>query len=322
MSKWGGRILTAALSSLTLASALADERYIGPCDASAAVAISDTHFVVAEDEHNILYIYQRGESRPLASSAPVDLSQFLSTEGKESDFEGSARIGNRIYWISSHGRDKNGKERPMRYQFFATDIVSGSSPTVKSVGSPYTGLLRDLLTDEQLRSLPLPEASKKAPESPGGLNIEGLAATPNGQLLIGFRNPVPNGKALLIPLINPVDVINGAAAKFGPPLQVNLGGRGIRSIELVGSDYYIVAGPTADAGTFALFRLPIKYGAEAMLVDDIKIEKLRPEALFLWPNSKKLQLISDDGSVQPGGAGCKNTPKSIRGFRSMAFDLN
>jgi hypothetical protein len=34
---------------------------------------------------------------------------------------------------------------------------------------------------------------------PGGLNIEGLAATPDGQLLIGFRNPLSEGKALLLP---------------------------------------------------------------------------------------------------------------------------
>lgn len=314
-------ILTVALASLASASVSADERYFGPCDASAAAAISDTHFVLAEDDENVLYVYQRGIVERPKKSQTVSLSEYLGTGKKESDLEGSARIGNRIYWISSHGRNKDGEERPLRYRFFATDIVSGSAPTVEPVGKPYAGLLGDLLQSKQLSGLPLSEASLKAPEAPGGLNIEGLAATPDGQLLIGLRNPVPDGKAVLIPFTNPSAVITGSAAEFGPPQLVDLGGRGIRSIELVGSEYYIAAGPTADSGTFALYRLPVPPKSKATLVTDANLGTLRPEAIFAWPNSKKLQLISDDGGAQPSGKDCKKTPKSERGFRSMTFDL-
>jgi len=73
-------------------------------------------------------------------------------------------------------------------------------PSLRPVERPYVNLLDDLGRDERyvdcgwdwLPCFPL--------KSPGGLNIEGLCATPDGQLLIGFRNPIPDGKALIAPL--------------------------------------------------------------------------------------------------------------------------
>ena len=84
--------------------------YHGPCDASAAVALDAGHFVVGDDEQNMLYIYRRGQAQAIAS---LNLSKFLDTgSNQESDIEGAAAVGQRIYWISSHGRDGKGKARP------------------------------------------------------------------------------------------------------------------------------------------------------------------------------------------------------------------
>ncbi|MGH8651850.1 MAG: hypothetical protein ACREYE_06545 [Gammaproteobacteria bacterium] len=87
-----------------MAAALADTqpqdlRYRGICDAFAAVALGPNHFVVAEDEHDILAIYRCGNATPVAT---VDISDFLGNRKsngkiKEADIEGAARIGNRIY---------------------------------------------------------------------------------------------------------------------------------------------------------------------------------------------------------------------------------
>jgi hypothetical protein len=51
-----------------------------------------------------------------------------------------------------------------------------------------------MFQDEQLKDYELEKAEKLAPKEEGGLNIEGLTATPNGELLIGFRNPIPKEK--------------------------------------------------------------------------------------------------------------------------------
>ena len=63
--------------------------------------------------------------------------------------------------------------------------------------------------------------------------MEGLAARPDGSsLLIGLRNPVANGRAVLIPFLNPREVVNGEAKpKLGTPITLDLGGRGIRSLD-------------------------------------------------------------------------------------------
>ena len=60
----------------------------GPCDASAAVALDASHFVVGNDEHNTLHVYRQGQAAPVAS---LNLSNFLATAAdKESDIEGAA----------------------------------------------------------------------------------------------------------------------------------------------------------------------------------------------------------------------------------------
>ena len=99
----------------------------GPCDASAAVALDATHFIVGDDEHNILHVYRQGQPAPVAS---LNLANFLGTAAdEESDIEGAAAIGSRIYWITSHGSNSKGKARPARQRFFATEVVPGQPPT-------------------------------------------------------------------------------------------------------------------------------------------------------------------------------------------------
>lgn len=286
--------------------------YSGLCDASAAVALGADHFVVADDELNTLQIYKRGQVDSVGS---LELSAFLGTKkDKESDLEGAAAIGTRIYWISSHGRSKAGKVQERRYRFFATEVQPGPVPALSTVGQPFNNLLSELVkTDKAYK-----DAAKLAPEEVGGLNIEGLAATPDGKLLIGFRNPVPGGSALIVPLENPKDLINGKKAKFGLPIKLDLGGRGIRSIEL-GSDssYLVVAGPTADSGSFALYRWSGKPGDAAKAVPHVDFKNLRPEALFAIPHTDMVQILSDDGGVNTDGISCKDREKSKQSFRSM-----
>jgi hypothetical protein len=60
-------------------------------------------------------------------------------------------------------------------------------------------------------------------------NISPLAATPDEKLLIGFRNPIPGGRALLLPLQNPIEVVREwKPVQFGTPIELDLKGLGIR----------------------------------------------------------------------------------------------
>ena len=175
-----------------------------------------------------------------------------------------------------------------------------------------------MLTAETLKPYRLDEAARRPPEADGGLNIEGLAVTADGKLLIGLRNPLPQQRALIIPLDNPGDVITGQPARFGEPFELDLGKRGIRSVERIGTGYLIVAGPTGDQGSFALFRWSGRRDDMPTLVAGIDLKDLRPEALFAI-GGNRVQLLSDDGGFVIGGIACKKLPAASQTFRSLTI---
>lgn len=307
-------------------------RYSGLCDASAAVALDEQHFVVADDDHDFLTIYRRGKPDPVHG---LDLSEYLGNrevDGKlrEADLEGAARIGNRIYWITSHGRNSKGKHQEARQRFFATDLVdTGSGQRLKTPTSPpYTRLIEELLADPRFAVLARAHALKIPPEAPGGFNIEGLAATPGGQLLIGFRNPLADGKALLVPLNNPAEVVDATARPlFGDLVVLDLGGRGVRSIELLNGGYLIVAGPydngKQSGKDFALYHWSGKADASPQRVGEANFGKLHPEAMFAFPGSNGTYLLSDDGDEKVGGRACKDkeVPSGKKSFRGISLRM-
>ena len=286
--------------------------YRGLSDASAAAALDAERFVVADDERNRLKIYRRGVADPRAF---IDLSAFLGTNpGKESDLEGAAAVGQRIYWISSHGRSAKGEAQPRRRRFFATE--PNAAAMLAPVGQAYAGLLDDLIACPLLQRYRLAEAAEKVPEAPGGFNIEGLAAAADGSLLIGLRNPMPAGKALLIPMINPAEVVLGARALFGPAVELDLGGLAVRSIDLVGLAYMIVAGPPGNVGGFSLWQWSGAPGEAARRLDHPDLRALHPEALFAIPGTRSVQILSDDG-----GPAAKGLPEAQQTFRSITVTL-
>jgi len=323
MIKFNGRALVRVLLGLAwtpLGIAAVDAQtvsvYRQMCDASAAVALDAEHFIVGDNARNTLRIYKRGRSDQVAA---IDLSKFLGTKpDRESDLEGAAVLGDRIYWISSHARNSRGNVQPSRRRFFATQVRSGpSGPTVVPIGKPSVKLLVEIRAAPQLAPYKLREAGKLKPEAEGGFNIEGLAATPDGKLLIGLRNPIPNNRALIIPLLNPAAIIEGKKTELGAPITLDLDGRGIRSIDLVGSTYLVIGGPPANTGSFALYRWSGASDDKPTQIQGIDFKDLRPEGLFAIPGTSNVQIISGDGDVLVEGKPCKEQPEAKRLFRSV-----
>jgi hypothetical protein len=290
------------------------------CDASGAVAVGTNLFVVANDEDNVLRLYRSDE--PGQPVKQFDFSAFLEVQGKspEVDLEGAARIGDRAFWISSHGRNRDGKERLNRHRLFATDIsVNAGDVALTPVGTPYKRLLDDLLRDARFDQFHFAAAAQRAPKEAGGLNIEGLAATAEGQLLIGFRSPAPAGKALLIPLLNPNEVIRAKPARFGGAIQLDLGGQGIRDIVQDAGTYMIIAGSWHGGGHFQLYRWAGP-GTNPELLHVNHLNRYHPETLVIYPQHgfEAFQVLSDDGTVLINECPCKELKdRSRRAFRSF-----
>lgn len=308
-------------------------QHFGTCDASAAVPLGPALFVIANDEDNILRVYHSDISGPPVQK--FDLTPYLSPEtaGDEADIEGGTWLGDRVYWITSHARNKNGKKKPARYQFFAVEFVlSEDDLSMRFVGKPYTRLLDDMLADPALEHFGLKAASERPPKEEGALNIEGLSATPEGKLYIGFRNPIPDGKALVVTLENPAELVEGAqAAKFGKTYQLDLGGLGIRSIKYWTQrrTYMIVAGHfgageggEGESRPSAIYMWSGDEKPAPVTVENLDLSDFNPEAQVIYPQQESsFQLISDDGTADVGGKECKKAEEAQRRFRSRWLSL-
>jgi hypothetical protein len=291
--------------------------YHGMCDASGGAALGTNLFAAADDEDNQLRIYPSA-----TGGAPVqvaDLTGFLQLTGKfpETDLEGAAWLDDRIFWIGSHGRNRDGKQRPNRHCFFATTVQQTTNDVkLVPVGSCYKGLLKDLTRARSLKPFNLDAASRRAPKARNALNIEGLCAVGGHALLIGFRNPIPNGRALLVPLLNPNRVILGQRAAFGSPILLDLGGLGVRDLANWEGKILILAGAY---DTEKVFRLYVWTGGPEppRAIPDLDFHGLTPEALVVYPGLSKFRVLSDDGTLNLEGGECKHLPPAQRRFQAV-----
>ncbi|MBK7997174.1 MAG: DUF3616 domain-containing protein [Verrucomicrobia bacterium] len=299
--------------------------YTGMCDASAVVSLNEEYFAVADDEQSVIRVYSRHQGGAPAHLLNVAPFLGLPRKAAEVDIEGAARLGQHVFWISSHGCNAAGKEQPSRRRFFATTgSVTNGRIDFQPVGRPYSALLQDLASDPRLAQFDLAAAARRVPKSPDALNIEGLCATPDGNLLIGFRNPIPQGKALLVPLLNPVALISGTdRAKFGEPVLLDLDGLGIRSISFRNDRYWIVAGSYDGGGRSRLYEW---FGGEDMPrpMAVPEFAELNPEAITFFEDADGTHLWagSDDGTRKINGVDCKRLkdPRQKQ-FRAVTVPL-
>jgi hypothetical protein len=293
--------------------------WFGMCDASAAVALDTNFFAVANDEDNALRIFQL--DRPGLPVQSVDLSRFLGVDPKkpETDLEGAAWLGDTIFWIGSHGQNRTGKYRTSRHRLFATRVEKARGGVrVVPVGAPYSDLLFDLLREPRLRPFKLETTLGLPPKAPGALNIEGLCSTPATNLLIGFRNPIPRGRALIVPVLNPFELIRGRPARLGDPILLDLAGRGIRDLAFWRGRYVIIAG-SFDGSSRS--RLYLWDGGQSPpeRMEGPQFKGINPEAVVVYPEpADGFQLLSDDGTLLINGVCCKDLPnRAQKRFRGL-----
>lgn len=289
----------------------------GLANASAAIPIGSNRFIAGCDEDNVLKLYEVGTRQPVSR---FETSPWLGlqTRNGEADLEGAARIGNVSFWIGSHGRNGSGDWRPDRQRLVAFRIVTRNGrDSLELLGQPVRSLLDDLLAEPRLEPLDLRTASARAPGQ-GGLNIEGLAEGNDHSLVLGLRGPLCQGRAVLIPLLNPLEKIEGKPARLGDPVFLDLGGRGIRDLARVDNDLYILAGSPDGGGKTQLHRWG-GTGTNPVRVEIPKLKGLNPEALVLLGagRSRRLLVLSDDGNL----ASNRNPEPVPRTFRAMAVPI-
>ncbi|GEM_PF-776945 len=240
-------------------------------DASSALNLGGGQFLVLNDEDQSLRVYEDS-----ASGWPVlatDITSALGLSGNsEVDFEASAVYDGTFYISGSHSNNSSGQDRPNRsrlvsvnssfnvlgyYSHLKTDLLAWDSTNAHGLGANFLGLTASA-------------AIGVIPESNGldGFNIEGLAFAPTSSTAyVGFRAPLVNPNtgagnrthALIIPVTNYTSLaasVSGGSAStsaFGAPIFLDLGGRGVRSIECVSNGCIIIAGSANAVSDFAVY---------------------------------------------------------------------
>ena len=301
--------------------------HTGTADASAAIPIDAELMWVGDDENQIIRIYRRNLSGlPLAqfNMTPfLGLTDIENGRPREVDIEAATRVGNRIFWLGAHSHANIAEARTNRSRLFGTDVSgSGAASTLAYVGR-YDYLKLDLVNWDvnnghgkgaNYYGLAASTTEGVDPKTPEGFNLEGLAMAPGSSTTayIGVRAPIVPATnrthALLVPVVNftTLAVGNGppGSAQFGTPIELDMFGRGFRSIEWNGFAYLIVAGtPYDNTGEYPRdFRLFTWSGnpAEQPQERAADLTDMNPEAIVELPAapfspSDVIQIISDNG---------------------------
>ncbi|WP_239123308.1 ExeM/NucH family extracellular endonuclease [Rhizocola hellebori] len=306
--------------------------HYGASDASTAIDLGDGTMLVADDETNVLRVYDRAHSR--YPSQEIDLRAgglaLRDTDPtREIDIEASARTGSVIFWVGSHGQNSSGNTRLNRQELFTTN-------TSGAIGGSYQHLRDDLIAWDQANgdALGLAAAATRAPEeTPSGFNIEGAEFLADGTtLLLGFRGPLTgDGKAIAIPVTNAAALVTanpttGVAAAFGTALLWDLGGRGIREIRQIGGEYVIIAGPTSASGDFKFYTWDGNPASQPLpragSLDSVAAVG-KPEVILPNATAGTVQVLTDSGDTVFYGDGtiAKDLPTVLRKSTSATVTI-
>ena len=121
-----------------------------------------------------------------------------------------------------------------------------------------------------------------------------------------------------MPLLDPDELVtpgSTAVARFGDPVQLDLGGQGIRSMSWWRGRYLIVAGEPAEGGVSHLYSWD---GRGEPVRVEVDLSPYNPEGFFSPEDRDEIMLLSDDGAVLVGDVPCKETESpGQRRFRGV-----
>lgn len=322
--------------------------HTGMSDASDAIELDNQFYLSADDEINVVNVYSRTNSGlPLVSYNFGSFLNLPDPSKPEVDTEAGARSPkhtDKVYWIGSMS---NGKapfdNKPNRDRLVATSISgTGANTSISFAG--YAAIKSSLLSWGDTHGYNFSASAQAGVDSKSvsGFATEGMIFGPDSTTLwIGLRAPlVPTAnrtKAVIAPLLNFETWFNGGNQTgnptYGNPIELNLGGRGIRDIiRLKNGSYIIVAGNSSgDPVTSAIYKWSGNTNEIPVLVNTAGNNILNMEGVMEVqdpnPSNTKLQIISDGGDavLYNDGAAAKDQGNlNLRKFRSdvlVSLDL-
>lgn len=277
----------------------------GIFEPSAIQQLPDGRFLVVEDEksHPLSLVTIGADGRVGSTALTAGLFQVFSSFWKLDDLEGLAldRAGF-VYGITSHSRDDDGDEKKSREKLVRFRIEGERVVDPRVVGD-----LKQALTKQH--AVLAAAARVEDVKADGGLNIEALEFSPDQKrLLIGFRSPLRDGRALVASIENPSAIFESDEAPRIAPLldELDLGGHGIRGLSFIPAmgAYLLIGGPTSrEPADFDLWRWSGEPGAAAIRVRVPglrSLEKAEGVSPAVIGGVERIVIVSDDGNRNAG----------------------
>ncbi len=277
----------------------------GIYEPSAIQQLPDGRFLVVEDEKKRPFSLVTLAPDGSVSSTALNTGELQAGDDflKLDDLEGVAldRSGF-IYALTSHSRDSEGDEKKSRDKLvrFRIEGERAVSPmVVKGLKPALTAAHPVLARAAEVRDV----------KNRGGLNIEALEISADQRaLLIGFRSPLLDGRAIVARVENPATMFDaGEPPRVSAALEtLDLGGHGIRGMSHVPAlgGYLLTSGPVArEQVQFQLWfwsgrsNEPARRVSVPGLPGFEHAEGVTPAVI---DGRQRIMIVSDDGSRDEG----------------------
>lgn len=293
----------------------------GTAYASAVVALDETYMAVANENNQQINIYPRTESgMPIAT---FDVSDLLALPSQNEngvyatvDIESATQIGNVQIWLGSHSA-VNGQPRLNRYRLFATQSNGQGADTQLSFLGYYDGLL------DSINGWGIEQGFDFTT-----LNIEGVSIAPDGQTAyMGLRTPaVSENRALIIPIQDFATWFNNGSPSnpptLGNPIELDLGGFGIRGMECNRNGCVIIAGAMDNDEAVVIYTWSGNPN-EAPSLRAVDLTDMQPESVIIgddvnFTSGRSIQLLSNNDNTDwyQTGENTASLSPNLQVFRS------
>lgn len=277
---------------------------IGLYEPSAIQQLADGRFLVVGDEKKYPFsLVTIGAAGGVSSTPLLPPEQGDDAVWKLDDLEALALDPEGyVYALTSHSRDGDGDEKKSRdklVRFRVTGERMAEPMLVRGLKPSLVAAHPALAAAAEIRDV----------KTEGGLNIEALEISADGrQLLIGFRSPLLEQRAIIARIENPTTIFEtGEPPRIAPTLiTLNLDGNGIRGLSYIPTlgGYLVVSGPVArEQVHFQLwfwsgaYNEPARHVSVPGLPGFEHAEGVSPAVI---DGLQRIIIVSDDGSRAEG----------------------